>query len=402
MMRLCFATLYMVALVVNEANKNLRDLDELRHAFLSSENSVLIADDAVSIASLVALVKDDAKSSAALIGGGSQVFNHVVASKVPAASPKAETPAVASDYAPRPGPSPGPFGLVPGAAPAAPGPALGPAPGPAPAPLLMTAASPYGAHSVVNQPLEDQAAFTKRLVGVDYYLLSADVQLRKSFEEAVKAVLSAQVRSGLQPKDVSLRLSPGSVVIDAWFSNPERLSSLTKQSIIVNLCREANLDNELLAAVSALPGFKDVTTRETCHFDKAPQCKKRVAVSPARNRKPSEDMRQENPSASKKLPPPTAISRDTSCNPACVEGQGICEDNICFCRHPYTGARCEEELHEEGMRISWMYVTIILCAVLWLGMLLGECIFCYTKGDPKQQNVGKSLVVKEVWRPQNT
>eukprot|EP00930_Biecheleria_cincta_P025951 TRINITY_DN18389_c0_g2_i1.p1 TRINITY_DN18389_c0_g2~~TRINITY_DN18389_c0_g2_i1.p1 ORF type:complete len:352 (-),score=59.70 TRINITY_DN18389_c0_g2_i1:185-1189(-) len=283
--------------------------------------------------------------------------------------------------------------ISPGPAPAAPGPAPGPpTPGPAPGlggvdPFAVVAASPFGGELGETRPAE-KPDFTKRLMGVDYYLLSANEALKASFEAAVKAVLAAQVEGGVEPKDVSVKLSPGSVVIDAWFANPQNLSVLTKEKLQQNLCHASNLESELLWAISNLPAFETVATSEL-YLEKAPQC--RTTPREATVAKPS---RPSHKAASN-------ITASSSCDPPCLEGRGICGgDSICFCHNPYSGVQCEAEIEDAMPRISWIRVTMLLILVAGFGFLLGECMWnVYTKdlltGAPRQA----ATIKTEIWLP---
>jgi len=300
-----------------------------------------------------------------------------------------------------PGPAPAPGPSAPASAPGtAPQSAPGLAPGPAS--LQVVAASPFGGEEEVRKthmPAEGDAQFTKRLRGVDYYLLSASPPLKKAFKSAVKAILAAQVAGGLKPNDVTLKLSAGSVIINASFSNPQNLSALTQEKLRANLCsKEANLDAELLSAVSNLPGLKETTTN-TLRFDKSPDCKTKK-TAPTQETKPK--------APPQKTPKALNISGRSLCDPPCMQQRGICGDGICFCEHPYTGRQCEERVQTESTRVNWMYVIPILFATGWLGMLLGEGLWklCLgptrePRGLPKTLGPGTTLVRHEVWRPQS-
>lgn len=177
------------------------------------------------------------------------------------------------------------------------------------------------------------------------------------------------------------------------------MSSLTQAKLRANLCRkEANLDAELLAAVSDLPGFKDTTTN-TLEFDKSPHCKSKKAV-------PTMETKPKAPTAQKTLKARN-ISDSSFCDPPCMQGRGMCADGVCFCEDPYTGRQCEEWVQSDT-RINWMYVIAIICATGWLGILLAEFMWrrCLgpgreERGVPKNISLGKTLIKQEVWLPQH-
>lgn len=334
----------------------------------SLRSSESLATQQQSIAALVSIVNKDSLDSL------------MSASAPPAAAPGPAPKAAA------PGPAPGPSPLA--------APAPGPAPGlelaPGPAPIV--AASPFAGEVIPA----DEPAFTKRMAGVDYYLLTGNEELQESFKIAVKSVLATEVGNGLTPDDVTLKLSPGSVIIESWFANPNNLPELTKKGIRKNLCHNSNIDDELQAAVSKLPGFEEVTTHEVS-LDKAVQCapqkKRRIAVEAP----PSQP--KAVPKASKPQKPPPKPTNSGSCYPPCIEGQGVCGgDKVCFCKQPYIGAQCEElPAEEHALRLNYVYVTLVLCAVAALGLVMGEGIWRMMKGSGQQDSNPNATGSKEVW-----
>lgn len=226
---------------------------------------------------------------------------------------------------------------------------------------------------------------------MDYYLLAANEELKMSFEAAVKAVFAAQVEGGLEPQDVTLQLSPGSVIIDAWFANSQNLPVLRKANIRKALCHKNNLNDELLGAVSSLPQIQEVTTREL-HFDKAPQCANQVrSGARAQRRKRHQPARKVQPSN---------LSDTSACDPPCLEGRGICGDKVCFCHHPWGGIQCERDVRNDvGGRISWKYVSVAMFFVACVGALLGECIWKHLKELHKLNH--KGLLAEHVSPPKS-
>jgi len=386
-MQRCLAAMFMAAFSVLEGNK-VSDIDSLEPPPSVQEDS---------IASLVAAVKGDDIPMESQDGSASSEQPDSIASLVAVVKGNNENMIVQDGFEVSPGPAPAPGPSAPASAPET---APGNAPGPAS--LQVVAASPFGAEEEMGKthmPAEGDAKFTKRLRGVDYYLLSANLALKKSFESAVKVVLAAQVAGGLEPRDVTLNLSAGSVIINASFANPQNLSSLTQEKLIANLCsNEANVDADLLAAVSNLPGFKDTTTN-TLSFDKSPHCKSKKAA-PTMGAKP-----RASPSAQKALKE-HSISYNSVCDPPCMQGRGICGDGVCFCEDPYTGLQCEDQVQAAATRVNWMYVIPIIFVAGWLGILLAEVMWrtCLgpdrdTRGAPKELGQGKTLVRHEIWKP---
>jgi len=202
-------------------------------------------------------------------------------------------------------------------------------PAPETAPTAVFGASPS---SVADKPLH-KPHFTKRLVGARYYPFSANEPLKLSFEAGVKTVLAAQVQDGLEPKDVTVRLSPGSVVIDAWFANPSNLSALTLERIQRTLCDSDNLEHALLVAVSSILEFHDVANPHHLSFDQAPQCRAQMLALTqkieANSTQPASDY-------------------SNGCNGLCGVGTW-----------------------------SWAMTVIILCVVAWAGSLIAAYVYYF-------------------------
>ncbi|CAG9313956.1 unnamed protein product [Blepharisma stoltei] len=64
----------------------------------------------------------------------------------------------------------------------------------------------------------------------------------------------------------------------------------------------------------------------------------------------------------------SAVEGDNSCSPACING-GYCQNQICFCKSPYAGHYCEEDL---GIvtRVNFFVLFLMIIGGLIIGFLL--------------------------------
>lgn len=88
-----------------------------------------------------------------------------------------------------------------------------------------------------------------------------------------------------------------------------------------------------------------------------------------------------------------------SCNPPCIQGRGICNDNLCFCKSPYTGTTCQ---HKVGTlaRVSYpMLVAFSIVSVVF-GVLFAQLFFAWiSQHFDKRLSWGEGALHKEVWCP---
>lgn len=88
------------------------------------------------------------------------------------------------------------------------------------------------------------------------------------------------------------------------------------------------------------------------------------------------------------------------CHPPCIASRGVCNDNVCFCRSPYTGTTCQ---HKTG---TLSRVSIPLCVgfagvSLLMGILSAQGFHAWISGMHAQRlsALGDGYVKKEVWCP---
>lgn len=93
---------------------------------------------------------------------------------------------------------------------------------------------------------------------------------------------------------------------------------------------------------------------------------------------------------------PGSKGGSSTCEPACAEAHGVCVNNVCLCKHPYSGLACEgtvatsgeeplsKELAEGGVAEKWFgssaaealrdRVSIPLAAFIWSSVFAITCI----------------------------
>lgn len=92
----------------------------------------------------------------------------------------------------------------------------------------------------------------------------------------------------------------------------------------------------------------------------------------------------------------------TYCDPPCIEGQGTCNDNRCFCKSPWEGTTCQHKVKTGPLdkNIGPTLSTGIIIMSLCLGLMTGFCAFqVLVKLIFSQNEVGEKLVRKETWKP---
>lgn len=66
------------------------------------------------------------------------------------------------------------------------------------------------------------------------------------------------------------------------------------------------------------------------------------------------------------------------CNPPCLDGRGVCNDNTCFCRYPYTGPSCQHQI-TNLYRFSFAILVAFSAFCLFLGVMLANWTFAWTE-----------------------
>eukprot|EP00929_Paragymnodinium_shiwhaense_P014254 TRINITY_DN122147_c0_g1_i1.p1 TRINITY_DN122147_c0_g1~~TRINITY_DN122147_c0_g1_i1.p1 ORF type:complete len:311 (-),score=56.41 TRINITY_DN122147_c0_g1_i1:144-1076(-) len=103
---------------------------------------------------------------------------------------------------------------------------------------------------------------------------------------------------------------------------------------------------------------------------------------------------------------PGTTASDT-CLPPCIEGRGICNDRLCFCKSPFDGVRCEKERTIGPSRVTPGIAGLIvflgfiagLLAVLGLQKLVAQLTSVASAATGVNKPVHANKRVKETWRP---
>jgi hypothetical protein len=62
---------------------------------------------------------------------------------------------------------------------------------------------------------------------------------------------------------------------------------------------------------------------------------------------------------------------DNACDPACLH-DGVCQNTICYCKSPYSGDSCDDEL-VVGPRLSIVLFIVLMLVFIGVGFF---CAFC--------------------------
>jgi len=89
------------------------------------------------------------------------------------------------------------------------------------------------------------------------------------------------------------------------------------------------------------------------------------------------------------------------CKPACIKSRGICNDNICFCKTPYTGTACQHEILAGSYRFGPVMTSAIAVASVVFGIFVSQIVFSFIREQMEQRNasLGQETVNKESWTP---
>lgn len=297
---------------------------------------------------------------------------------------------------PPPFPAPGPSPMVlwaPVPSPAmAPAPAMAVSPATAPAPVMAPAPvemqSPYGPDVPVVQVEESTATTTTieettttsgaqdfhvlkvshRFKNIDYNALTADKALLDDFKETVREDIAEKAGHGVTPDDVEITIRPGSVIVDATVTVQEDVSAQELNNTQQKTCSSVN---DIAKDVAGIDGISSVASG-TVQGEVRGSC----VVGNFSQAKPV--IKAKNISATKKNNSAAAETDDDdmdACHPACVPGQGLCSDKMCFCKSPYMGMRCERLRKSASIRISYPLSAGIAAFGLFLGTVVGFVFF---------------------------
>lgn len=97
---------------------------------------------------------------------------------------------------------------------------------------------------------------------------------------------------------------------------------------------------------------------------------------------------------------PANPDKYNNCNPPCIAGRGICNDNLCFCKSPYTGTTCQHKLNTLP-RMSYPMVVAFSCVSVVFGVIFAQLLHAWIAGklEARLTWLGDGIINKEVWCP---
>lgn len=103
---------------------------------------------------------------------------------------------------------------------------------------------------------------------------------------------------------------------------------------------------------------------------------------------------------------PTIYSLDEhkQCNPPCKANRGVCNDRVCFCKTPYTGTTCQNEISAGSYRFGITLVAGCSMVCVVFGVLCAVIIYSFIRDsiEKRMVSLGDETVNKESWTPSDT
>lgn len=97
---------------------------------------------------------------------------------------------------------------------------------------------------------------------------------------------------------------------------------------------------------------------------------------------------------------PPATNSFMTCDPPCIEGRGLCNDNVCFCRSPFTGSTCQHKMTDlYRAPVPMVAGFAVVCFVM--GIVLSKIIFTFSEHavETRLQRYGPGKKKCESWTP---
>merc|ERR1712194_421153 len=70
---------------------------------------------------------------------------------------------------------------------------------------------------------------------------------------------------------------------------------------------------------------------------------------------------------------PAILEKTNVCHPPCIQGRGICNDNMCFCKTPFSGTTCQHKMNPFS-RVKYP-MLVGLCGVsIVFGILFAQIL----------------------------
>lgn len=101
-----------------------------------------------------------------------------------------------------------------------------------------------------------------------------------------------------------------------------------------------------------------------------------------------------------KIPWPPSNQAYTSCDPACIPGRGICNDNVCFCRSPFAGSTCQHK-QTDLYRAPKIMVVGFAAVCFGVGILMSKLMFSFSEHaiETRLEKYGAGKRRYELWAP---
>jgi len=97
-------------------------------------------------------------------------------------------------------------------------------------------------------------------------------------------------------------------------------------------------------------------------------------------------------------------SAHKECNPPCKGNRGVCNDMVCFCKTPYTGTTCQNEILAGSWRFGPALTIGATVMCILLGILASTIFYSFIRENVEQRmaTIGEEKVNKESWTPSDT
>jgi len=97
---------------------------------------------------------------------------------------------------------------------------------------------------------------------------------------------------------------------------------------------------------------------------------------------------------------PAILKERGTCHPPCIQGRGICNDNICFCKTPFTGTTCQHKMSNYA-RIKYPMLVAASGVCVVFGLLFAQIIHGFVQRRVEKRLVwlGDGMVKQEIWMP---
>jgi len=225
--------------------------------------------------------------------------------------------------------------------------------------------------------------------GMDYERLCADPELFSAFLAALGEAVGAPGDSN------AIRVKPATTGVNA---------SGLPHAVVVTVSvggrsedEEAALLEHLATAASEVDGIAAAADGAISAVALGHRREAVTVVSP----QPTQPLAEASAVAAVASPSIFADDPDV-CEPGCIEGQGVCEDKICFCRTPFTGLQCEKKVKGGLLRFSYSAVAFATAFAALVGSVIGMMLFRASLEAQRQMTTfGEAEGGKrsEVWKP---